>query len=95
VWAAAFLLGFKEVNASPSTYFTFRDESRAFEDIGLWDTLALTLNLTFSASFTGNHIVYVAARHIGDDQFRLASHGHVERGIKTPSPAPISSTPHS
>jgi predicted permease len=26
----------QEVNASPATYFTFREESRTFQDIGLW-----------------------------------------------------------
>jgi len=36
IWETAHLQGMQEVNASPATYFTFREESRAFEDIGLW-----------------------------------------------------------
>jgi predicted permease len=36
VWETAHLQGMQELNASPSTYFTFREESRTFQDIGLW-----------------------------------------------------------
>ncbi len=36
VWETASLQGMNEVNASPATYFTFREESRAFQDIALW-----------------------------------------------------------
>jgi hypothetical protein len=36
VWENAPGLGWKDVNASPSTYFTFREENHTFEDIGLW-----------------------------------------------------------
>ena len=36
VWETAHLAGLAEVNASPATYFTFREEGRAFADIGLW-----------------------------------------------------------
>ena len=44
VWATAPGLGIKEVNASPSTYFTYREENRAFQDIGLWrnDSVSVT-----------------------------------------------------
>jgi predicted permease len=38
VWHTASGLGFAEVNQSPTTYLTYRDETRTFEDIGLWDT---------------------------------------------------------
>jgi hypothetical protein len=36
VWLTAPGIGIKDVNASPSTYFTFREESRVFQDIGLY-----------------------------------------------------------
>ena len=36
VWQSAPGLGIQELNASPSTYFTYREESKTFEDIGLW-----------------------------------------------------------
>ena len=36
VWQTAPGLGFRELNASPATYFTYREEGRAFQDIGLW-----------------------------------------------------------
>ena len=36
VWETATGLSMKNLNASPATYFTFREESRAFQDIGLW-----------------------------------------------------------
>jgi hypothetical protein len=36
VWETAHLQGMAEVNASPATYFTFREESRTFQDIGIW-----------------------------------------------------------
>ena len=44
VWQTAPGLGIKELNASPATYFTYRDESRTFEDIGLWrnDSVSVT-----------------------------------------------------
>src|SRR5690349_13192081 len=44
VWEDAPGLGWKDVNASPATYFTFREESRTFEDIGLWrgDSVSVT-----------------------------------------------------
>jgi putative ABC transport system permease protein len=36
VWHTAAGLNLKELNASPSLYFTYRQENRVFEDIGLW-----------------------------------------------------------
>jgi predicted permease len=45
VWQTAPGLGFDQINASPATYFTYREEGRSFEDIGLWQT--------FSTSITG------------------------------------------
>ena len=36
VWHTAQNLGLKEVNASPAMYFTFREENRTFQDMGLW-----------------------------------------------------------
>ena len=36
VWETAPGLGLKEMDAAPATYFTFRDESRTFQDIALW-----------------------------------------------------------
>jgi hypothetical protein len=36
IWQTAPGLGFRELNASPATYFTYREEGRAFQDIGLW-----------------------------------------------------------
>ncbi len=38
VWETAPGLGWQDADASPSTYFTFREESRTFQDIGLWRT---------------------------------------------------------
>ena len=38
VWHTAPGLGFTEnVNQSPATYFTYREESETFDDIGMWD----------------------------------------------------------
>ncbi len=37
VWLTAEGLGLKHLNASASTYFTYREEGRAFEKTGLWD----------------------------------------------------------
>ena len=36
VWHSAPGLGIRQVEQSPATYFTYREEGRAFEDIGLW-----------------------------------------------------------
>ena len=37
VWHVAPGLGFDQLNQSPAMYFTYRDENRVFQDIGLWD----------------------------------------------------------
>ncbi len=37
VWHSAPGLGFPLMNQGPATYMTYREEGRAFEDIGLWD----------------------------------------------------------
>jgi putative ABC transport system permease protein len=38
LWLTAPGLGVAELNASPSVYFTYREEGRVFEDVGLWRT---------------------------------------------------------
>ena len=38
IWHTAPGIGVKDLNVSPSTYFTYRQESRAFQDVGLWDS---------------------------------------------------------
>lgn len=38
VWQTAPGIGIAELNASPATYFTYREEGKSFEDIGLWET---------------------------------------------------------
>ncbi|HWC99120.1 MAG TPA: ABC transporter permease, partial [Candidatus Sulfopaludibacter sp.] len=44
VWQTAPGISVKKLEASPATYFTYREESRAFQDIGLWrnDTMSVT-----------------------------------------------------
>src|SRR5881628_1492371 len=37
VWHKAPGLGFAEVNQGPAFHFTYRDENRVFEDIGMWN----------------------------------------------------------
>lgn len=43
VWQTAPGIGIPDVNASPATYFTYREESRAFQDIGLWRSESVTV----------------------------------------------------
>jgi putative ABC transport system permease protein len=38
VWLTAPGIGLKDVNMSPSSYFIFREETRVFQDIGLWNS---------------------------------------------------------
>lgn len=38
VWETAPGVNFPEMNASPATYFTFREENQTFQDTGLWRT---------------------------------------------------------
>ena len=40
VWHTAPGLGFDEVNQSPALHFTYREESRVFAEVGLWDNSA-------------------------------------------------------
>jgi predicted permease len=44
IWETTHLEGLQELNASPSTYFTFREESRVFQDVGIWrrDSVSVT-----------------------------------------------------
>ena len=44
VWETAPGVNFPEVNASPATYFTFREENRTFQDTGIWrsDSVSVT-----------------------------------------------------
>jgi predicted permease len=43
VWQTAPGLGIPRINASPATYFTYREESKTFEDIGIWRGDAVTM----------------------------------------------------
>jgi putative ABC transport system permease protein len=43
VWHTAPGVNIPLLNQSPATYLTYRDSSRVFEDIGLWDTTAVTV----------------------------------------------------
>jgi predicted permease len=43
VWETAPGLGWQDADASPSTYFTFREENRTFQDIGLWRTESVSV----------------------------------------------------
>ncbi len=42
-WHKAPGLGFDQVNQSPATYFTYREESQTFEDIGMWDNTQVSV----------------------------------------------------
>ena len=44
VWHKAPGTGFENLNQGPATYFTYRDESRTFQDIGVyrWDSVSIT-----------------------------------------------------
>lgn len=46
VWQTAPGLGIPDLNASPSSYFTYREESRTFEDIALWRNESATVTGT-------------------------------------------------
>ncbi len=43
VWQTAPGLGQKEIQGSPATYFTYRDENRVFEDVGMWRSDSVTV----------------------------------------------------
>jgi predicted permease len=43
VWHTAPGLGFDRLNMSPATYYTYRDEQRTLEDIGVWSGGAVTV----------------------------------------------------
>ena len=43
IWHAAPGLGFDEVNQSPALHFTYVEESRAFESVGMWDNSSATI----------------------------------------------------
>ena len=43
VWHTAPGLGFDKVNQSPATYFTYREQGRVFEDIGIWDNTSVSI----------------------------------------------------
>ena len=43
IWHTAPGVNLAEVNACPATYFTYREESHAFEDSGVWRTEDVTI----------------------------------------------------
>jgi predicted permease len=43
VWHTAPALGFDVANQSPALYFTYREESRVFQDSGLWDNSQVSI----------------------------------------------------
>jgi predicted permease len=43
IWHKAPGLGFPEVNQSPALHFTYLDESRTFESVGMWDNSAVSV----------------------------------------------------
>ena len=43
IWHTAPGLGFPEVNQSPALHFTYLDESRTFETVGMWDNGAVSV----------------------------------------------------
>jgi len=43
VWHKAPGLGFDEVNQGPAFHFTYREENRVFEDIGMWNNSSVSV----------------------------------------------------
>ena len=43
VWHTAPGMNIPLLNQSPATYFTYREEGRVFEDIGLWDNTSVSV----------------------------------------------------
>ncbi|MDA8019087.1 MAG: ABC transporter permease [Thermoanaerobaculia bacterium] len=43
LWHEAPALGFDEVNQSPATYLTYRDEGEVFDDVGMWDSNSVSI----------------------------------------------------
>jgi len=46
VWETAPGLGWTDANASPATYFTYREENQTFQDTGLWRTESVSVTGT-------------------------------------------------
>ena len=43
IWHTAPGINIKDLSASPATYFTYREEGRTFEDIGIWTSSSMTV----------------------------------------------------
>jgi hypothetical protein len=43
IWHTAPGLGFKQLNASPSTYFTYKDETQTLDDLSVWQSGSVTI----------------------------------------------------
>ena len=43
VWHKAPGLGFSELNQGPAFHFTYKEENRVFEDIGMWDNTSVSV----------------------------------------------------
>jgi putative ABC transport system permease protein len=43
VWQSAPVIGINEVQLSFSDYFTFRDENRSFQELGIWDNNSVSI----------------------------------------------------
>src|SRR3954469_417365 len=46
VWHSAAGMNIALLNQSPATYFTYREDGRVFEDIGLWDNTSVSVTGT-------------------------------------------------
>src|SRR5438876_985567 len=43
IWHTAPGMGIPQLNQSPSTYFIYREHSRVFEDVGIWETGSVSI----------------------------------------------------
>src|SRR5262249_33443732 len=59
VWQSAPALNLPDLNASPSDYFTFREENRTFQEIGMWNSGRSTL--TGVGAPEEIHAIYITA----------------------------------
>ena len=54
MWHTAPELGLDRFNQSPATYFTYRDENRVFEDVGMWRAVSRCLDHRAAASLNAS-----------------------------------------
>ena len=79
MWHTAPELGFDVFQQSPATYFTYRDDNRVFEDVGMWVPFP-DVSITGRGEPERVQALYVHRRHAADPESAPAARPTLHQG---------------